>query len=394
MLAALLALMLLACGTHTAQERSPAPAAPPWLDASPQPVVDRFNPPAGLPAELRSEPFVQWRDPSVLREGDGYAMWAALTVRRGGRGTSIYRLGSHDGLSWQAQNDGLPVLAPGSNRRGEFDWYGVTSPAVVRSGSEYHMYYATRHEPRPREGRPTLTLGHAVSRDGVAFTKRGELHSLTSVVGHREGNPWGWRARSEPAALFHDGDFFLYFEDVRCRRKDCDGGPETIRGISLARSRDGHEFRQVGEGPVLLQSDSFRGRQGWEGYSRPCVYHDGTWFQLFVEVVRVTDHGSFAQAIAHYRSRDGVSFEEVRANVLTTRGHPWAQASLGAPSVVAGSDALRLWYAGDNLDWRVHREEDIREGRVRVGIGLALLRAGRGSAPTGQPARRSGPEPR
>jgi hypothetical protein len=145
---------------------------------------------------------------------------------------------------------------------------------------------------------------------------------------------------------------------------------------------------------VLLQSDSFQSRQGWEGYSRPCVYHDGTWFQLFVEVVRVTDHGSFAQAIAHYRSRDGVSFEEVRANVLTTRGHPWARASLGAPSVVAGSDALRLWFAGDNLDWRVHREEDLREGRVRVGIGLALLRAGLQSAPTGQPARRSGPEPR
>lgn len=375
MIAALLALALLACGTRTAPEV--APAGPQWQDVSPQPVLDRFNPPAGLPAELRREPLVRWSDPSVLRESDGYAMWASLATRRAGRNVSIYKLRSPDGQSWSVANDGQPVLLPGSHRRGEFDWFGVATPAVVRIGAGYHMYYSTRHEPQPRQDQPRYTMGHAFSSDGLQFTKRGELRALTSVVGQREGNPWGWLARTEPAAVFHDGTFYLYFTDVRCRRGDCGGQPAAIRGISLATSRDGHEFRQQGERPVLLQSASHPSQQGYEGYSTPSVYHDGTWFQLFVGVSRSTDHGSFQTGIAQYRSRDGVHFEEVRADLLAARGHRWAGTSLGAPSVVPGPDALRMWYSGDNFDRRIHRGDDLRDGRVRMGIGLAVLRAHR-----------------
>ena len=54
------------------------------------------------------------------------------------------------------------------------------------------------------------------------------------MVGTVDGNRWGWLARGEPAALYRDGTFYLYFTDVRCRQADCKGSPGAIRGISLA----------------------------------------------------------------------------------------------------------------------------------------------------------------
>jgi hypothetical protein len=361
-------------GTSPSPTPPGAPAPPPagapssgWQHASREPVIDILRRPAGLPSAVANAPLTNWNDPSVLKEGDHYTMWASLGMKGGGKDVSIWKLTSRDGLSWRVAGGG-PVLEPGGFMA--WDSYGVETPAVIEVGGTYHMYYTAYK----KAGGALFTMGHATSPDGDHWEKQGELTSLTKVVGAKDGNPWGWLARAEPTAVYVDGTFWLYFTDVHCRNADCKGSPVAQRGISLAKSRDGQNFTQVGSSPVLLQSASFPPSEGWEGYSTPWVLHDGGSFHLFADVFRAVGTGHFQQRIAHYQSEDGVHFREVEADVVGVEGHPWATMSVRAPTVIKDGGRWLMWYAGDNFD-PVHKEKDmlaaIRSGRIRMGIAMA-----------------------
>lgn len=345
-----------------------------WSHATSNPLIDKKHAPKGLPAYIDSQPVLVWNDPSVMKEGQQYSMWLSLgTFDNKGRIVSIYKLISTDGLNWSVDNNGEPVFRPGKKERGDFDLYGVETPVVIKVGSTYHMYYTAYKNPDPKkggEGSHLYTMGHATSRDGINWERKGELTSLTFPVGKKQGNPWGWLARAEPAVVFHDGTFYLYFADVKCRQDNCKGNPVAVRGISLATSKDGHNFVQHGKEPVLLQTDSYPPKQGWEGYSTPWVHHNGETFELYVDVFRKVKQGSQQTRISHYRSEDGIHFEEVETDIVKVEGHPWADMSVRAPTVVEENDRILLWYAGDNMNHLVHKQDDIKEGRVVLGVGL------------------------
>ena len=120
----------------------------------------------------------------MLSEGNGYSMWAS--VGHGGpKGVAVYKLHSRDGENWEVQNDARPVLEPGGKK--DFDSMGIETPVVIKAGDRYHMYYSAY----PHGKIPLVTMGHAVSPDGVRWTKQGELTSLSKPVGQNKGNPWG-----------------------------------------------------------------------------------------------------------------------------------------------------------------------------------------------------------
>lgn len=343
-----------------------------WTLHEGNPILSRQRPPDGLAERVRRSVLQTWNDPSVLKEGSGYLMWASLGMEGGGRNVAIYRLSSTDGIRWRVDNGSEPVLQPGRKGRGDFDWFGVETPAIVRVGALYHMYYSAY-----KDGKESLvTMGHAVSPDGLRWEKKGELTSLTRGVGRRAGNAWGWLARAEPTAVHRDGKFHLYFADVRCRRDDCQGSPPAVRGISLARSADGHEFRQHGSEPVILQSDPYRPEDGWEGYSTPWVLHDGRYFQMFLDAFRVIDGRHVQTALLHMRSEDGVHFETVANDIVTVADQEWCAGSVRAPTVVEDAGVLRMWFAGDNFDPSRFTYRDVMRGNpaVFLGIGYAERR--------------------
>jgi hypothetical protein len=340
----------------------PAPPAPPQgAEASSRQIIGMYRP----PEKLRDNRPSIWNDPSVMREGDGYTMWASKGVA-GPKGVAIYKLRSSDGRNWQTENDGKPVLEPGGKR--DFDSLGVETPVVIKVGDTYHMYYSSY----PHGKIPLVTIGHAVSSDGTSWKKLGELTSITKPVGQHAGNPWGRLGRGEPAVVHYQGMFYLYFTDVRCRQTDCKGWPVAVRGISLATSKDGHVFEQRGTEPILLQTASFPASDGWEGYSTPWVLvHDGK-FELFADLFRHNRKDSIQTAITHLRSVDGVRFEEVEANVLTAEGSEgWSAVSVRAPSVLVDNGVWRMWYAGDNYD---PVQKKPRGPRIEVGIGYMTLK--------------------
>jgi hypothetical protein len=343
------------------------PAGNGWSHASNGPVLDILRSPSGMNSTLQKSPLRNWNDPSVMKEGDHYTMWASVGMKGGGKDVAIYKLTSSNGTDWTLANGGEPVL---EGSRG-WDSYGVETPAVIKAGGTYHMYYTAYK----KAGGHLFTMGHATSPDGDHWTKQGELTSLTQVVGEKDGNPWGWLARAEPTAVYIDGTFFLYFADVHCRRDDCKPSDGVIaeRGISLAKSSDGQNFTQVGSQPVLLQSASYPPREGWEGYSTPWVYHDGRSFHLFADLFRQIGDKHYQTRIAHYQSEDGVHFREVERDVVKVEGHPWASKSVRAPSAILDGNRWMLWYAGDNFDQENHPKDmlgAIRSGEVRMGIAL------------------------
>ena len=53
------------------------PAGKGWQHASNQPVIDKKRAPAGLPSKMARSHVVNWNDPSVMKDGSGYSMWAS-----------------------------------------------------------------------------------------------------------------------------------------------------------------------------------------------------------------------------------------------------------------------------------------------------------------------------
>ena len=317
-----------------------------------------------VPERLRDTRPAIWNDPSVMREGDGYTMWASKGVG-GPKDVAIYKLRSRDGETWEVENDGRPVLEPGAKR--DFDSLGVETPVVIKVGDTYHMYYSAY----PHGKVPLVTMGHAISSDGTRWKKLGELTSITKPVGQHKGNPWGRLARGEPAVVHHDGTFRLYFTDVKCRQENCKGSPAVIRGISLATSRDGHNFEQQGSEPILLPTASYPASQGWEGYSTPWVVLNDGKFELFCDVFRSIGKQSIQTSITHLTSNDGVKFNEVAAHILTEGGDEWTAVSVRSPSVIIENGVWRMWYAGDNYDPARNKP---RGSRIDAGIGLMTIR--------------------
>jgi predicted GH43/DUF377 family glycosyl hydrolase len=334
-------------------------AASRWTLSPANPIVSISRPPRGLAGGGKGPQI--WNDPSVLREGNDYWMYASMG-HGGPRGVAIYRLRSADGVSWTVDNGGSPVLEPGDRKKKDFDWFGVETPSVIRAGREYHMYYSAY----PDGKIPLVTMGHAVSTDGLHWQKRGELRTITAPVGQHKGNPWGRLARGEPAALYRDGTFFLYYTDVKCRTEDCKGDVPVVRGIGLATSRDGHTFEVRGSAPILLQGGPYRVEDRWEGYSTPAVALRDGQVELFVDVFRKGGKESIQSSLAHFRSADGVRFDLIEADIVTP-GPEWCAVSVRSPAVLAEGNSWKLWFAGDNWD----PDQGKPRGRqVDAGIGL------------------------
>jgi hypothetical protein len=83
-----------------------------WLQAV-NPLIGNRKFPFGFSTNL---PVAIWNDPSVLKEGLVYSMWASLGAEA--RGVAIYKLASLDGRTWAVASNGNPVLGPGNQETG------------------------------------------------------------------------------------------------------------------------------------------------------------------------------------------------------------------------------------------------------------------------------------
>ncbi len=171
-------------GTRIAAARSPDGLA--WTVDSPEPVLD-------------VGPIGTWDEqavahPTVKIRGDVYEMWYASAELMVGHAIST------DGVEW-TRYCGNPVFEP----IGGDSWEGGESkaPEVVYDGGLYHLFFTAG-------GQEAWRVGHAVSADGLRWTRTGGAPLLPA------GDPGGWDESGTMNAtpLPHYGALRLWYTGV------------------------------------------------------------------------------------------------------------------------------------------------------------------------------------
>jgi predicted GH43/DUF377 family glycosyl hydrolase len=134
--------------------------------------------------------------PSVVREGDGYALWY---TGFDGRGYAIGRATSADGIVWTRSPES-PVLQVGA--RGEFDNTAVAQARVLRGESGYRMWYGGYDTSHTNPG--PYRIGLAESADGIAWSKRG----VSVDLGAEGFDAYSTR---DPAVIFWQGAWRMVY---------------------------------------------------------------------------------------------------------------------------------------------------------------------------------------
>jgi len=144
--------------------------------------------------------------PFVMQVGKQFWMWYGATdgktggdVGVGPRHVRVERIclaTSVDGVQWERENDGQPVLDIGPP--GTADSVQATGMHIIRRGDEFVMWYGAYN------GRHTVTV--ATSPDGIHWTKENEGNPVTGLEGNQQLGP----------SVYFDGDryFMLYNKDL------------------------------------------------------------------------------------------------------------------------------------------------------------------------------------
>lgn len=215
--------------------------------------------------------------PKVRLESGVYRMWyTGMAAQWHSSGIGFYRIGlaeSRDGVHWKRLNGGKPVfdLGPG----GSYDEVQVATPAILREGRGYRMWYAAWS---PATGH---TICVARSRDGLRWQRE------------NGGKPVaGLPAGAYGPAIHREGDQYLLLFMAA-------GG--RTRGLLGAISRDGMNWKMIGGGQPLLAP----GAAG--DFDDNFVGH--AWFLKTPGSLRVwyTGHRREDQGIRGWRLRIGVA---------------------------------------------------------------------------------------
>ena len=270
-------------------------------------------------------------DPSVIKEGSGYRMWATgakpfelpLVVR-------AYEAKSEDGITWTTNFE--PILEPGE--MGAWDDSRIETVSVIRVGDTYHLYYAGCDTPC---NTGQFAIGHATSEDGTLWVKDADNPLIEA---HENPLEWGFYTTAEPAVLNHEGTFYLYYASAKSNYPD----PGSPFGILLATSEDGSNFEI--HGPVYTMTDSYD-IKNFRGYSTPTVFMADGLFHLYHDVIHTPKKPSdYHQiAISSAVSEDGYTFSEVDTNIMSVEPG-WKNTEIHGPAVLKDGDVTKMWFAG------------------------------------------------
>jgi predicted GH43/DUF377 family glycosyl hydrolase len=235
-------------------------------------------------------------------------------------------------FTWEPQAQ--PVLTRGP--AGEWDSVDVLNPSVEFFHGQYWNLYSGF------DGHTWHTLS-AVSQDGNSWLKTGRVLS-----------PEGWEGNYIAAngSAVVQGDEFLYWYEA--------GDPFRI---ALARSQDGLKWVKEPRPVVPLGP---RGSFDERAVADPYVIRAGRHFYMFY----LGQDRAQRQRLGVARSRDGVTWEKLRANPVLELGGPGAfdEAGLGEPAVWSSGGSWWMLYTGRD------RAEHRRIGLARSADGVRWKR--------------------
>jgi predicted GH43/DUF377 family glycosyl hydrolase len=206
-----------------------------------------------------------------------------------------------------------PVLSPAS---GQWDSSDVLNPSVVFHDGQFWNFYSGF------DGKDKVWhTGLATSPDGVNYTRQGRVLSP---------DPNGWDRgyiAANGSALWRNGEFLYWYQA---------GDYGGVMRIGLARSSDGLHFKK--EPRPVLDVGPYR---SWDerAVADPYVIEVEGWLYMYY---LGQDRAAYIarQRIGVARSRDGVSWEKLRANPVVDIADPGSGAM---DEDGAGEPAVFVW---------------------------------------------------
>ncbi len=177
-------------------------------------------------------------------------------------------------------------------------------------------------------------IGHAVSADGISWTKDENNPILTESEGE-----WDSLGVWEPSVLLIDTVFHMWYTDAGAHSS-----------IGHATSLDGINWEKDTNNPVLTI-----GNMGeWDDYGifAPSVVYNGSEFRMFYTAESET--GNFGAEIGQATSLDGTSWTKDPNNPVLSPGDDgnWDFDQACYPQVVFHDNTYHMWYAGGRfLQW-------------------------------------------
>ncbi len=260
-------------------------------------------------------------DPFVIQENGLFKMWFSWRQCH-----VIAYTESTDGIHWEGAR---VVLAPVTGS----DWEGheVHCPTVVKRGETYHLWYAGSMY--PTEINPaSCRIGHAVSSDGIHFTRCGRTPELSP------SQNWEGIAVTQPHVLWD--------EERDCYRMWYAGGRQhESDAIGYAESQDGTHWRKY-EDPVLAPDRAHYWEMG--KVENPFVMKEGDWYYLFYQGM----DGDMIPGLGVARSRDGITgWQRHPSNPISAgKDGNWDWLGTKKVCVLRQPQGYQMWYTGNTRE--------------------------------------------
>ena len=300
------------------------------------------------------------------------------------------RESAHD-VRYRVDSRPAPLLGRGA--AGDWDSSDVLNPSVVLDRGVYYNLYSGF------DGH-TWRTGLATSRDGIAWTKEGEVLAPDSstwegnyiaangsalvrngefLYWYQAGSPprigmarspdarpwtklakpvlglgprgsWDEEGVADPdVAAFGDSLYLFYLGQDRARRQR----------LGIAVSNDGAHWTKLRSNPILELGDAQTFDEN--GLGEPAVWAVGGWYWMLYTGRSRAEH----RAIGLARSRDGIHWNRVSAQPIFTGREAWNSAVVCDPSIEVQGSSVRVWYGGGDIP---HPDE-----RLNGQIGLFTL---------------------
>ena len=219
------------------------------------------------------------------------------------------------------KHPGNPVLYIGTD--GTWDDDAVWSPAVLKVGSSYKLWYTGEDGSTPSQ------IGLATSTDGTTWTKEAANPVLSP------SQTWEVEGISAASIISDSGLYKMWYTG-----RDSGG----VSRIGYATSTDGVNWTRYGSNPALDVGPA----GGWEDddVQKPTVFKEGSTYHIWY-----TGNDGMTLRIGHATSSDGINWIKDSANPVLDIGSPgaWDWLNVYGPSVVKVGAEYQLWYSGETL---------------------------------------------
>ena len=198
----------------------------------------RYSPAQGLGPEQG----VMRRDPSdIIKVGDLYYVWYTKSHVPHGYDATVWYATSPDGHAWTEQGEALP-----RGPKGSWDEQSVFTPNILKTESEYYLYYTGVPKPFHNKGNQVTktAIGMAVADSPDGPWEKVSTNPVLSCI--ERTTRFDSMRVDDACLLVRDGKYWLYYKGRRWN----DTPAHTEMGLAVADAPEGPYTRYVAN-PVV-----------------------------------------------------------------------------------------------------------------------------------------------